>query len=208
MFPLTAVLLPGALLPLHVFEPRYLTMIPQVITDNGEFGVVMIKRGSEVGGNDVRAAIGTMAKVLETRTAGPKRLMVLTVGDRRIRVRRWLSDKPFPRAETEDWPDEPNPNQMSVVDLQSDLPALVSMSRGIAARLSGVPEPEILVEPTRLGDDPSLVAYRAAALAPLGPLDRYEVLGTPSAAERVSVVHRLITEATELLQARLDFKLR
>ncbi len=58
MFPLGTVLFPYALLPLHVFEPRYRVMIRHVMDSDHEFGVVLIERGSEVGGGDVRFDIG------------------------------------------------------------------------------------------------------------------------------------------------------
>nr|WP_238148157.1 LON peptidase substrate-binding domain-containing protein [Janibacter hoylei] len=50
MFPLGTVLLPGQPLPLQVFEPRYLTMLRDVADGDGRFGVVLIDRGFEVGG--------------------------------------------------------------------------------------------------------------------------------------------------------------
>ena len=53
MFPLGAALLPGAVLPLVVFESRYRQMVIDLLADDvnePEFGVVMIDRGTEVGG--------------------------------------------------------------------------------------------------------------------------------------------------------------
>ncbi|MET1002223.1 MAG: LON peptidase substrate-binding domain-containing protein, partial [Acidimicrobiia bacterium] len=50
MFPLGSVLFPHALLPLHVFEPRYRVMMRHCLEGDKEFGVVLIERGSEVGG--------------------------------------------------------------------------------------------------------------------------------------------------------------
>ena len=53
MFPLGSVLLPGDVLPLHVFEQRYRALIRRCLTDpEPEFGVVLIDRGHEVGGGD------------------------------------------------------------------------------------------------------------------------------------------------------------
>ena len=210
MFPLAAGLLPGAVLQLRVFEPRYLAMISEVLADDHQMGVVMIERGPEVGGDDVRSDVGAMARLADVRPAGPNLLWVLAVGVRRIRVQRWLPDDPYPQAEIEAWPDEPDAagGEPDPPPLLADLPSLVTTARGLAARLAGHPEPEIPDEPVALGDDPSLAAYHAAAMAPLGPLDRFEVLRTPGAGERVAVAHRLITEAAELLKARIDLGAR
>ena len=57
MFPLGTVLVPKAVVPLHVFEPRYQTMLVDVMAGDRKFGVVLIERGSEVGGGDVRTDV-------------------------------------------------------------------------------------------------------------------------------------------------------
>jgi uncharacterized protein len=72
MFPLGTPLLPGAVLPLHVFESRYRQMVRDILADDvdpPEFGVVMIERGSEVGGGDERATIGTIARIVDIQVA-------------------------------------------------------------------------------------------------------------------------------------------
>ena len=65
MFPLGSVLLPSMVLPLHVFEPRYRALVRDVLDGDGEFGVCLISRGHEVGGDDVRTDVGTVARVHE-----------------------------------------------------------------------------------------------------------------------------------------------
>ncbi len=65
MFPLQTVLFPGAILPLHIFEPRYRKMLADCLSGDGTFGVVLISRGSEVGGGDQRVAVGTEARIEE-----------------------------------------------------------------------------------------------------------------------------------------------
>ena len=209
MFPLQTVLLPGSLLPLHVFEPRYLPMIDAVADGDGQLGVVLISRGSEVGGGDVRCDVATMGQVTRTHKLADGRRFVLVVGARRIRVRNWLPDDPHPRAETQDWPDEPE-DAHRVADGDADtvreLGALVSDARRLAVRLRSASDPALVpgsAADVDLGDDPSQASYRAAALAPLGPLDRYEVLRTPGASERLAVTRRLVSEAVELLRARI-----
>src|SRR5665213_2195919 len=54
MFPLSSVLFPGAALPLRIFEDRYRHLVADVMTGDRAFGVVLIARGSEVGGGDAR----------------------------------------------------------------------------------------------------------------------------------------------------------
>ena len=82
MFPLGNVVLPGELLPLNVFEPRYRQLVLDCLAaDVPEFGVVLIERGSEVGGGDVRASIGTVTRIARVHAAGHRQ-----VPDRRRRA--------------------------------------------------------------------------------------------------------------------------
>ena len=161
MFALQSVLLPGSPLPLHVFEPRYVAMLDTVISTDREMGVVLIERGREVGGGDVRCDVATMARVAETRELADGRLLVMALGVRRIRVRRWLPDDPYPCAETEDWPDEPGDGSPPATELVPRLSELVTEARSLASRLrfgsggSG-PQPETVEPaPVDLGDDPA-----------------------------------------------------
>src|SRR5580658_2819799 len=63
MFPLGTVLVPHGVLPLHVFEPRYRVLMFDCLRGTREFGVVLIERGSEVGGDDQRFAVATVARI-------------------------------------------------------------------------------------------------------------------------------------------------
>ena len=106
MFPLSTVLFPGAPLPLHVFEPRYRTMLAECLEDEPhEFGVVLISRGSEVGGGDQRTDVGTVARIEALHRSDDGRYALLARGTTRIRVVSWLPDDPFPAARVEELPD-------------------------------------------------------------------------------------------------------
>src|SRR5438874_9063261 len=105
MFPLGTVLLPGAFLPLHVFEPRYRALVHDCLAGTPEFGVVLIERGHEVGGGDSRFPVGCVARIVEAGELPDGRFALATVGDRRIRIDQWLPDEPYPRADVSDWPD-------------------------------------------------------------------------------------------------------
>src|SRR3954452_20658454 len=111
MFPLGSVLFPGAVLPLHVFEPRYRQLVQDCLADTEhEFGVVLIERGHEVGGGDVRSTIGTVARMMQVAELQDGRYAMVTVGTRRIRVNAWVPDDPYPLADVDDFPDDdPDP---------------------------------------------------------------------------------------------------
>ena len=62
LFPLRTVLFPQGLLPLRIFERRYLDMIRRVLREDSGFGVVLIRTGAEVGEIAELAEVGTFAR--------------------------------------------------------------------------------------------------------------------------------------------------
>src|SRR5262245_29146678 len=99
MFPLGTVLFPQAMLPLHVFEPRYRVMMRHCLDTDNEFGVVLIERGSEVGGGDLRFPVGTLARIVQASQLDDGRYAIAAVGLHRIRVLQWMPEDPYPLAE-------------------------------------------------------------------------------------------------------------
>ena len=194
MFPLGTVLFPTMLLPLHVFEPRYRALVDDCVAGDGEFGVTLIERGSEVGGGDVRTDVGTVARIVQVERFEDGRFAVAAVGTRRIRVERWLADDPYPRAEVRDWDDVGT--AFTTLD---DAEALFRRALALAAELGEAPAP-LDVE---LADDPATATFQIGALAPLGPLDRQDLLATERADDRVALLVEQLTDVVELLRARL-----
>jgi len=194
MFPLGTVLFPTMLLPLHVFEPRYRALVDDCVAGDGEFGVTLIERGSEVGGGDVRTDVGTVARIVQVERFEDGRFAVAAVGTRRIRIERWLADDPYPRAEVVDWEDVGTTE--TALD---DADALFRRALALAAELGEAPAP-LDVE---LAEDPATATFQIGALAPLGPLDRQALLATERPDDRVTLLVAQLTDVVELLRARL-----
>jgi uncharacterized protein len=192
MFPLGSVLFPHMPLPLRVFEPRYLTMLAEILKEEpSEFGVVLIERGQEIGGGDTRVSIGTAARVADLDTAGESVLMIAQ-GDRRIEVVQWGADDPYPRAEVRTVPElEWAPG---LLPLREQAETLV---RGLLKRIQAYVEHPWPAD-VGLDDDPVAAAWQLAAIAPLGPLDHLALLRSASAEELLTRTIELVTEADVL----------
>jgi Lon protease-like protein len=197
MFPLGTVLVPSGMLPLHVFEARYRALVQDCLVGDREFGVVLIERGSEVGGGDVRTSVGTVARIVEVAEAPDGRYALGTIGTRRIRVLEWRPDDPYPRADVEDWPD-PDPGPAHA-DLLDEAVALLRRALGLASE-AGASAPPATVE---LSSDPILAGHQATALAPIGPLDRHRLLGAETPEVRMEQLSALLREVVGDLEARL-----
>jgi Lon protease-like protein len=198
MFPLGSVLVPGMVLPLHVFEPRYRQLVRDCLADDGEFGVVLIERGSEVGGGDVRTDAGTMARLVRVEELPDGRFAVAAVGIRRIRVERWLRDDPYPRAEVADWPDGAGDGGAGT-GARDEVAGLLRRVAALRTEL-GEPAPPLDLD---LADDLRVAGHQATALAPLGPADKQALLCAPTPARRVEMLRGMLADQVELLQARL-----
>lgn len=197
MFPLGTVLVPSAGLPLHVFEPRYRALVRDCLAGVPEFGVVLIERGHEVGGGDVRTGVGTVARILEATELPDGRWAIGAVGVRRIEVRSWLPDDPYPRADVEDWPDaEPGSDHAERLDTTV---ATLRRALALSAEAGDAAAPATI----ELSADPVLAGHQACAVAPIGPHDRQRLLAAASPDERLIALGTLLDEVIEVLQLRL-----
>jgi Lon protease-like protein len=214
MFPLSGVLYPGAELALHVFESRYRALVDHCLTHDNEFGVVLIARGSEVGGGDERMAVGTAARIEAASPFEDGRWAVLARGTTRIRIHGWLPDDPYPVAQVEDLVDRSSTAEAlaaadpTLVGGDKDLARATASVRRVRTLLSELGQAAPVL--TDLGeeaadDDRSEGArlWRLCAAAPLTPLDGQRLLETDDSGRRCQ---RLI-ELCEALSGDLSLLL-
>jgi Lon protease-like protein len=154
MFPLSTVLFPHAALPLHVFEERYRALMGDCLAGDGEFGVVLISRGPEVGGGDMRVDVGTVARLSQVAELDDGRMLVVARGRQRIIIDRWLDDAPYPRAVVEELP------AVSGDDDSRTVAVAVAAVRRLRSLLSELGEVPALPHDLELGDDPEEVGWR------------------------------------------------
>jgi len=202
MFPLGSVLLPGGVLPLHVFEPRYRQMVIDCLQSNGtpEFGQALITHGSEAGGGDDRAMIGTVAQMVQVEALDEERYSVVAVGVRRIRVNAWLPDDPYPLADVDDFPDvDPDPPGLAVEVAATH--ARVRAALAMAMELG-----DVQVDPgeTEVAEDPLVATYHLASLAPIGPADRFRLLAADGPKQRLDVLDEVLDDVEAMLKFRLS----
>lgn len=194
MFPLGSVLFPSVPIPLRVFEPRYLRMVGRLLDEDEpgfEFGVVLIERGSEAGGGDQRASVGTMARLASV-AAGADDLLIVGVGTRRFTVERWVDEDPYPRAELSMLPE---------LEWSEALAPLRDQAEAVVRRsIARVAEPHSDAG-IELSDDPVEAVWQLAAIAPLGEYDRYTLLRSTTMGGLLRQLIDLVLDAEELWSA-------
>jgi Lon protease-like protein len=190
MFPLGSVLFPNMPLRLRVFEERYLIMLSKMLkAEQGEFGVVLIERGREVGGGERRFDLGTTAEI--TQLGAHEGMVGLQAqGHRRFRVVEWLEDDPHPRAVI---------TELAEFDWEPGLaPRLQLAERVVRQTLAAASEFVDSTWPADvvLADESVPRVWQLAGIAPIGPLDQQRLLGSTSLTELIDGVIELTSDAS------------
>jgi Lon protease-like protein len=197
MFPLGTVLVPHAHLPLHIFEPRYRALTRDCLAGDREFGVVLIERGSEVGGGDARFTVGTVARIVQAVELPDGRWLLDTVGTDRVRVLRWLDDDPYPQAEVE--PVGEKPAGPAAAERRDTVERLLRQVLALQVEL-GFPAPSATVA---LDDEPGRAAWEATILSPIGAMDTQRLLEEESLEHRLQTLQEMLEDARDLLNRRI-----
>jgi Lon protease-like protein len=168
-----------------------------VLDGDRRFGVVLITRGSEVGGGEQRAAIGTVARIVRVGALDDGRLTMVALGERRLDVVDWLPDDPFPIAMVVD-ADSPavGPGTEALVDRAR---RAYRRTMAIASEMGGLsadPEPD-------LPDEPLAAAWFLCDAAPLEQYDRQRLLEIDAVDRRLEALIEGLDAKADLLRARL-----
>jgi Lon protease-like protein len=185
-------------LALRVFEERYLRMMGAILEEDvPQFGVVLIERGSEVGGGEKRFDVGTLAEVLEIAAPdGP--LAVVARGSSRFRVTRWLEDDPYPRAEIELLPAL---DADSTEEADGKAEAVVRETLRYVEDVVGEGPWSANID---LSDNPEERLWQVAGIAPLGPLDHQDFLTETTMSGLATRISATVAEALEVFKLSRD----
>jgi Lon protease-like protein len=209
LFPLGTVLLPGATLPLHVFEPRYRQLTVDLVTGtvpDREFGVVAVREGwaPDDDGMSGLHTVGCTAVLDDVKRLPDGRFDLVTRGARRFRLLDLDADsKPYLVGSVEPLPDDPAGDDTAGGEAVGELTRILSTAARAAHRrycstawkTGDWAEPEPDVEPGTL---PHVLA--SDCLLPIS--DRQRLLELTSPIERLRLVRALLARETSLL-ARL-----
>jgi Lon protease-like protein len=188
LFPLRTVLFPGGLLPLKIFEQRYIDMAKACLRDERPFGVCLITRGHEVAtpsaGPPDFVRVGTLARIVDWEMPQLGILHVTTNGGDRFQVREHAVEASgLVVAEVTMIAPEANP------PLPDDSIALAKLLDVIATRIGSQNFPA-----ERRFDDASWVSYRLAELLPLPLTIKQSMLEINDALVRLSTLRRFLSE--------------
>ena len=189
IFPLRTVLFPGGILPLRIFEPRYVDMIRWCMREQATFGVVLLRQGSEVNtpadaaGNDRELfKIGTEAEIIDFNQADNGLLGIVAQGRRKFSIVDTNEKKDgLLLANVQYLPEE------AVGELTDEHETLVTVLKDLLQHpLIQQLNPEVDLQQARS------VSYRLADLLPLEPEIKQALLQMNWPKERLSELRRLV----------------
>jgi uncharacterized protein len=200
LFPLGSVVVPGQLLPLHVFEQRYRTLVRDLLAlpeEQRRFGVVAIRSGREVGEDGVLALheVGTVVRVHRVEPYDDGRYDVVTVGTGRFRLAGEERDRPYLVGRVEELPEHPGDPDEAVVLAGTTGKALATYLRALTSAAGGataVPD---------LPTDPHALSYVVAAGTRMDLDDRQALLEVPDDVGRLRAGLALLRREVRLMSA-------
>jgi Lon protease-like protein len=182
IFPLHTVLFPGGVLPLKIFEQRYLEMTKACLRDHTPFGACLIREGSEVGTPAVPENIGCLATIAEWEMPQLGMFHLLARGGERFRVLRTRgATNGLISADVELLAAAPAP------------PAVDPACRGVLEQIIGKVGAERFPTPVEL-DNADWVAYRLAEILPIDLTEKQFLLEMDDTAQRFARLRRILGE--------------
>ncbi|MEP6694065.1 MAG: LON peptidase substrate-binding domain-containing protein [Chloroflexota bacterium] len=198
LFPLTTVLFPEMLLPLHIFEPRYRLLVKRCMDDDRPFGIVLIRSGQDVGATAEPYAIGTEAKIMAFSPLSDGRSYIVVRGGRRFAIEQTLPDaEPYlvGRVRYLDESEGVSAADRAAVAVEAYGQYIVAVmavtedargDRAIVDELASAP--------------PREAAYRIAASLAVDATERQRLLELPGDGERLEAEKNLLERETMLLR--------
>jgi uncharacterized protein len=198
LFPLGTVLFPGMLLPLHIFEERYRTLVRDLLAgpEPRRFGVIAIKKGRETGVDGVSALyeVGCTATLRDAHEHGDGRFDIVTVGTQRFRLAGLDESRPYLQGDVEPMDEETGDEAAAALAVRAAQQAFRTYVSALGDRgLAQLRVPDV-------PDEPDLLSYLIAASMIIDLPDRQGLLAEPDAVSRLTAERALLSRETTMLR--------
>lgn len=201
LFPLNSVLFPDALMPLHIFEPRYRELVSRCLAKSEPFGIVLICEGEEVGEAAVPHRVGTLAEIVAHAPLDGGRSLITVKGGRRFEIDHVTRDPaPYLVGEVRYLDDAPAETDRSLANTVAE--AYADYVVGVVAATAGVRREVPVIDELQEGS-PCDVSFRVAAGLAVEDDERQTLLETASTHERLVREREILSREVALLAEML-----
>ena len=193
LFPLQTVLFPDGVLPLRIFETRYIDMVRECMRLEKPFGVVAIREGTETGTAAEPEAVGCIARIVEWDMEAGGLLMIRTHGTARFRIvtTRVLADNRLEAQVEHLSADSKLPPSATHVDCANTLKLITDDFAEREAKDNEFAFP--FAKPLRF-DDAGWVANRWCEILPIPLKARQKLLEVDDPEVRLSIIHSYLQQ--------------
>jgi uncharacterized protein len=199
IFPLGTVLFPRGVLPLRIFEARYVDMVRQCMRNDEAFGVCRVIEGNEVGTPAEHEQIGCAARIVDFDKEPSGILNIRTVGEQRFKINsKKINRQNLILAEI-DWLAEEDD-----VPVPADMARCSQVVEQVISELVDT-EPNSMkrvLEPPYLLQSASWVSHRLCEILPFGPSSKQLMLELSDPLQRLSIVNQVLQKHSAALNER------
>lgn len=197
IFPLNLVFFPHQVLPLHIFEPRYRTMINHCIDTSTPFGIVLANEEDKEGESIAPEQVGTAARIVGVDRIADGRMNITVVGTKRFQIERLDRSKSYLQAEVKHYPAINGGTRLAQSLAHKVRPKVVEYVEAIStASNSSLPL-------NKLPDDPTNLAFLIAMALRVENEDKQRLLTLPSVPDILVREDFLLRRETALLHHML-----
>ena len=199
LFPLpNLVLFPNIVVPLHIFEDRYKSMINACIDNDAAFGLVLLRSGASEESEETIHRVGVSARVVEVERLAEGRMNILCEGESRFRIYRFTQQTPFWKATVNLFDDDQVRPTESLYEQVAELYRAVA---SLSAKLSGS-QPADLALPDSATD----LSYMVSYVLDIDSEDKQKLLEMTSTAERLRMLVAHLTDTLKKLEQQRIYR--
>lgn len=184
LFPLHTVLFPGGLLPLRVFEQRYMAMAKSCLRDGTPFGVCLIREGAEVGAAATPEDVGCLARIVRWDMEQLGLLQIVAQGAERFRIlARRVQPDGLALVRIELLPDSAD----------ALIPGQLAFCRQLLERIAAEHGERIFAKPFQF-DSSAWVSARLAEVLPLPLATKQQLMELGDGVQRLELLQGLLRQ--------------
>jgi Lon protease-like protein len=199
LFPLpNLVLFPHIVVPLHIFEERYKSMINACIESGEVFGLVLLRTGADEESEETIHRVGVTARIVEVERLDEGRMNILCEGEQRFRIYRFSQQTPFWKGAVDLIEDD---ERNATEALYEQVAELYRSVVDVSAKLSGSQEAELV-----LPDSSTDLSYMVSYVLDIEPEDKQKLLEMDSTAERLRMLLAHLTDTLRKLEQQRAHK--
>jgi len=197
IFPLPVILMPGEIIPLHIFEPRYRKMLEDIRVGNNLFGLSYFESAEMESAKPPAGHLGCVAEIREVQQMAEGRSNIVAIGVIRYLLEAYKeTDEPYLVGEVTYFEDDEEEDAEKLAALAAEVSRLFTRVANAAHRISGERAPL----PDLPDISPQELSFLISAAFNFENDIKYELLETRSTVERLDRLRTVLKQAVEKIE--------